>query len=37
MEPEGSLLCLYESAIRVYPDPEKYSPHLPTLFPYDTL
>jgi len=32
MEPEGSLLYSQEPATGLYPKPDEYSPHLPTLF-----
>jgi hypothetical protein len=34
MEPEGSLPCSQEHATDTYLEPDKSSPHLPTLFPY---
>jgi len=36
MEPEGSLLCSQEPAIGHYPEPDEFSPHLPTLFFQDS-
>jgi hypothetical protein len=33
MEPDGSLPSSQEPATGPYPKPDKYSPHLPTLFP----
>jgi hypothetical protein len=35
MEPEASLLCSLQPATGPWPEPDKSSPHLPTLFPYD--
>jgi len=36
-EPESSLSCSHEPATRPYPEPDQFSPHLPTLFPYEPL
>jgi hypothetical protein len=33
MESEDSLLCLQEPTTGTYPEPEAYTPHLPTQFP----
>jgi hypothetical protein len=33
MDPEGSLLCSQEPATGPYPEPDEYSPELPTILP----
>jgi hypothetical protein len=33
MESEGSLLCSQGPATGLYPEPDKFDAHLPTLFP----
>jgi len=37
MKPEGSLLCLQDTATGPYPKSGASTPHLPTKFPKDLL